>query len=151
MVNLNQLEGSQLSGSSEDLSSTLSQLSVTATPSGCQRLGTPSNVTPTASPIKKKKRYYVVTVGKCARVFYNDWYVVYFHLFVIFHLLKTYNSYRDNVKPLVDFVSGARFQSYSSQEDALAAYKYSKSMGLVRIVRDPSDDARYGPLFYAAQ
>jgi len=87
-VNLNQLEEeeewvlsqegthytpSRLSRSSENLSSTLSHLSVTATPSGSQR--SPSTLTSTTSPTKMRKKYYVVTIGKCAGVFYNDWYV----------------------------------------------------------------------------
>ena len=86
MLNLNQVEeecvsqggtrrthdiSSHLSGSSEDLSSTLSDLSVTATSSSQRSLA------PTASPTNRKKKYYVVTVGKCAGVFFNYWYVYY--------------------------------------------------------------------------
>jgi hypothetical protein len=84
MLNLNQLKEelvsqggtrrthdipSHLSRSSEDLSSNLSHLSMTAT-SFSQR-----SLAPTASPTNRKKKYYVVTVGKCAGVFFNYWYV----------------------------------------------------------------------------
>jgi hypothetical protein len=31
----------------------------------------------------------------------------------------------------------------------MAAYKESKDLGLVRIVRNPGDDEKYGPMFYA--
>ena len=59
--------------------------------------------------------------------------------------------YRDNVKPLVDFVSGARYQSYPTRDDAVAAYRNGKINGLARIIRDPGDDEIYGPMFYAIQ
>ena len=141
---------SHLSRSSEDLSSTLSDLSVTATPS--QSKISPSKLTPTPSPTKKRKKYYVVTVGKCAGVFCDDWYVN-SHLFEIFVHSKIWLLiyYRDNVKPLVDFVSGARYQSYPTRDDAVAAYRNGKINGLARIIRDPGDDEIYGPMFYAIQ
>lgn len=138
---------SHISTSSEDLSSTLSDLSVTATSS--QSKTSPSKLTPTSSPTKKRKKYYVVTVGKCAGVFCDDWYVN-FHFLEIFIYSKC-DCYRDNVKPLVEFVSGARYQSYPTRDDAMAAYRHSKTKGLVRIIRDPGDDEIYGPMFYAIQ
>jgi hypothetical protein len=158
-VNLDQLEEesvfqegsngnqSHLSRSFEDLSSTLSRLSVTDTPSQSPR--SPSKLTPTASPTKKRKRYYVVTVGRCAGVFCDDWYI--FICLRFYSSTHKYDSYRDNVKPLIEFISGARYKSYPTRADAVAAYQYSKANNLVRIVRDPGDDDKYGPMFYAMQ
>jgi hypothetical protein len=93
---------SNLSSTSGDISASLSQLSITETLSTTSlasvplRLGattptmpisgsqsSPSKLTSGDSPqaIKKRKRYYVVTVGKCAGVFFDEWYA-YFHSFV---------------------------------------------------------------------
>jgi hypothetical protein len=66
-------------------------------------------------------------------------------------LSQNYDFHRDKVKPLIEHVSGAQFQSYPTHTDAVAAYKRNKGMGLVRVVRDPGDDEIYGPMFYAVQ
>ena len=52
---------------------------------------------------------------------------------------------------MIECVSGARYHSYPTHGDAVAAYNQSKAKGLVRIVRDPSDDEKYGPMLYAIQ
>jgi len=52
---------------------------------------------------------------------------------------------------MVEFVSGARYQSYPTHAEAKEVYKNDKAKGLVRIVRDPGDDEIYGPMFYAMQ
>lgn len=74
--------------------------------------------------------------------------IIFSFVCVIFRL-KNMFLIRDKVKPLIDYVSGARFKSYPTRDEAAAAYKHDKSMGLVRIVRDPGDDEIYGPMFYA--
>lgn len=84
---------SDLARSSDDLSTSLSHLSVTATPSATtsslplrattppkfisRSSESPYKVTSTPSPTKKRKRYYVVTVGRCAGVFYDEWYYIF--------------------------------------------------------------------------
>jgi hypothetical protein len=60
-------------------------------------------------------------------------------------------SYRDHVLPLVSGVSGARYKGFSTCEKAIAYYLDAKDNGLVNIVRDPGDDALFGPLHDAMQ
>jgi hypothetical protein len=58
---------------------------------------------------------------------------------------------RDNVSHLVLGVSGAKYKGFPTLEKANQAYHRAKCNGEVRIVRNPGDDAKYGPLFYAIQ
>ena len=58
---------------------------------------------------------------------------------------------RDNVSHLVLGVSGAKYKAFPTLEKANQAYYRAKSNGDIRIVRNPGDDAKYGPLFYAIQ
>jgi len=75
------------------------------------------------------------------------------HIFFMcdFSSTQKYVFHREKVKPLVEFVSGAQYQSFTTRTEAVSAYQSSKARGLVRIVRDPGDDDIYGPMFYAAQ
>lgn len=65
-------------------------------------------------------------------------------------LILTFLS-RDNVSHLVLGVSGAKYKGYPTNEEAKEAYCRAKRNGEVRIKRNPGDDAKYGPLFYAIQ
>ena len=59
--------------------------------------------------------------------------------------------YRDNVTPLVSGISGAWYKGFSTHDKAARFYLDAKEKGLVRIVRDPGDDALFGPLHEAMQ
>ena len=58
---------------------------------------------------------------------------------------------RDNVLPLIRYVSDARHKSFPTFEKAVAYYLDAKRRNLVRIVRDPGDDDIYGPINAAVQ
>lgn len=95
-----------------------------------------------------RKRYYVITVGKCAGIFYGEWYV---NLSIDSCSLILTFLFRDNVSHLVLGVSGGKFKGFSTKEKANQAYHSAKNHGKVHIVRNPGDDEKYGPLFYAIQ
>lgn len=120
----------------DSMISSLSNLTVSSPPS------------PQVSSSLTKKRYYVITVGKCAGVFYNEWSVNLSSdrssLIIIF-------LSRDYVSHLVLGVSGARYKGFPTLEKANQAYRHAKNNDKIRIVRDPDDDDKYGPLFYAVQ
>jgi len=61
------------------------------------------------------------------------------------------SSHRDNVFPLIDGVSGARFKGFSTHEKAAAFYMNAKENGLVKVLRNPGDDVLIGPLHEAMQ
>jgi hypothetical protein len=61
------------------------------------------------------------------------------------------NPSRENVEPLICHVSNARFKGFSTQEKAEEYYLDAKKTNKVRIVRDPGDDVKYGPMNYAIQ
>jgi hypothetical protein len=98
-------------------------------------------------PLSKKK-FYVITVGKCAGVFYGEWYV---NLSIDGCFLNLTVLFRDNISHLVLGVSGAKFKGFATKEKATQAYLGAKNDGEVRIVRNPGDDEKYGPLFFAIQ
>lgn len=58
-----------------------------------------------------------------------------------FSSTQNFISYRDNVKPLIEYVSRAQYTSYSTHAEAMAAYKHSKDLGLVHTVRTPGNMA----------
>ena len=94
-----------------------------------------------------KKRYYVITVGKCAGVFYCEWFVkIFCRLFPYLTSLS-----RDNISHLVLGVSGAKYKGFSTHKEANEVYHRAKRNGEIRIVRNPGDDDKYGPIFYAIQ
>jgi hypothetical protein len=119
---------------------------------------TSANLTVTSPPLPlvsshkfvplSKKRYYVITVGKCAGVFYDEWCV---NLSIDRYFLILTFIFRDNVNHLVLGVSGGKYKGFSTKENAIQAYLRAKNNGEVRIVRNPGDDDKYGPLFYAIQ
>ena len=53
--------------------------------------------------------------------------------------------------PLVRGVSDARYRGFSTREKATAYYLDAKDKGFVSVVRDPGDDALFGPLRDAMQ
>jgi len=79
-------------------------------------------ITPQVSP--RKRKYYVILVGRCTGIFYDDW---------------------ENIEPLIHQVSNARHKSFSTHDQAVEFYLGAKKLGRVRIVRDPGDDEKYGP------
>lgn len=95
-----------------------------------------------------KKRYYVITIGKCAGVFYGEWYV---NLSSDGCSLILTFLCRDNINHLVNGVLGAKFKGFPTKEKAKEAYLSAKKNGEIHIVRNPGDDNKYGPLFYAIQ
>jgi Caulimovirus viroplasmin len=60
-------------------------------------------------------------------------------------------SHRDNVYPLINRVSGARFKGFPTHEQAEIFYQQAKENGLVSLVRDPGDDVLFGPSHNAMQ
>ena len=58
---------------------------------------------------------------------------------------------RENVEPLIRHVSNARFKGFSTYDKAVEFYLDAKQMNKVRIVRDPGDDEKYGPIEDAVQ
>jgi hypothetical protein len=105
---------------------------------------------PQVSSSLTKKRYYVITVGKCAGVFYGEWYASVNLSNDRLGCFLTFLS-RDNISHLVLGVSGARYKGFPTKEKADQAYRRAKNNGEVRIVREPNDDLQYGPIFYAIQ
>ncbi|KIM35206.1 hypothetical protein M413DRAFT_42320, partial [Hebeloma cylindrosporum] len=77
------------------------------------------------SPRKILKKYYVITIGKCTGVFWDEW---------------------DRVSSLIKRVPGARYKGFSTRNEAVEYYLDAKNKGLVRVVRDPGDDALFGPI-----
>ena len=56
---------------------------------------------------------------------------------------------RSYVKSLIDGVSGASYSSFRIYEDAADDYAIAKAGGYVRVVRNPGDELKYGPLSMA--
>lgn len=108
----------------------------------------PSPVLSRNSVSLSKKKYYVITIGKCTGVFYGEWYVN-----LISCWLFSYLTFlpRDNISHLVLRVSGAKYKGFLTKEKANNAYSSAKQKGEICIVRNPRDDKRYGPMFYAIQ
>lgn len=113
---------------------------------------TPSPLGMSPQPSTKKGRYYVVLVGKCAGIYYDAWQVFSFLIFFFSALcLLRHHSSRENVEPLIHHVSNARFKGFSTYEMAKEFYLDAKRSNKVRIVRDPGDDTKYGPIENAIQ
>ena len=53
------------------------------------------------------------------------------------------------MKSLIDGVSGASYSSFRIYEDAADDYAIAKAGGYVRVVRNPGDELKYGPLSMA--
>ncbi|KAM6497207.1 hypothetical protein JOM56_007680, partial [Amanita muscaria] len=77
----------------------------------------------------KRKKYYVVSAGKCTGV-YDNWHVV---------------------QNLTSGVSGNCQQSYRTYAEALEIYSDLKARGLVKIVRNHRDEHVFGPANEAMQ
>ena len=58
---------------------------------------------------------------------------------------------RDNISHLVLGVSGAKYKGFSMEEKANQVYHSAKRNGEVRIVKNPGDEDKYGPMLYAIQ
>ena len=58
---------------------------------------------------------------------------------------------RENVEPLICHVSNARYKGFSTHKQAKEFYFGAKQMNKVRIVRNPGDDEKYGPMDDAVQ
>ena len=162
-----------LSSENPDLASTFSRLSMSTPSPGHRHVTKTDAVTPTLrnsapSPMgirtapgtisasglsqltsPRKRRYYVVLVGKCAGIYYDEWQV--FSAFsVCLHFMIVHSS-REKVEPLIRHVSGARYKGFSIYDMAMEFYLNAKQENKVRIVRDPGDDAKYGPIKDAVQ
>ncbi|KAF9554490.1 hypothetical protein CPC08DRAFT_591179, partial [Agrocybe pediades] len=74
------------------------------------------------------KHFYTVTVGKMTGVFLENW---------------------EDIKPLVNHVSGAQYQWFPSYDAAMAHYVACYQQGSVRVVRNPGDHEIYGPFVRA--
>jgi hypothetical protein len=159
---------------SEDLASTFSHLTMSTPSPTCQHVTRTDPVTPTSmnsaqSPLgmrtapvaisgvspqtsTKKKRYYVVLVGKCAGIYYDEWQVYYyFSTFSVTFCSHFLNPSRDNVEPLIRHVSNARYKGFSTHEKAKEYYLDAKQTNKVKIVRNPGDEKKYGPMDYAVE
>ncbi|KAF8483376.1 hypothetical protein DFH94DRAFT_679922 [Russula ochroleuca] len=69
------------------------------------------------------QKFYIVFVGKCTGIF-DDWPLV---------------------SSITSGVSGNCHKSYRTYNEAVNAYRDLKARGLVRVVRNPGDDAIFGP------
>ncbi|KIM40822.1 hypothetical protein M413DRAFT_411635 [Hebeloma cylindrosporum] len=80
----------------------------------------------------QEDRYYTVVVGKCTGVFYDKWY---------------------KVECLVSGVPASvpKCRKYKTEDKAIRAYAEAKKAGIVKVVRDPGDDKKFGPLSSAEQ
>lgn len=104
---------------------------------------------PPTTPSKRKK-YYVVAVGKCTGVF-DNWFVDCFTSRS--PSLPRFTEFLDRpyVQSLTSGVSGNCHVSYISYSEAFASYMDLKARGLVKIVRMRGDERRFGPLKEAMQ
>ncbi|KDR66604.1 hypothetical protein GALMADRAFT_106291, partial [Galerina marginata CBS 339.88] len=75
-------------------------------------------------------KYYVVFVGKSTGVYFGCW---------------------DDVRCLTDIVSGSKYKSYKTHEEASNAYWDAKLSNRVECIRNPGDEDFYGPLEDAVQ
>lgn len=66
-------------------------------------------------------------------------------------LLAKALSIRNNVKLLVLGVPGARYKGFSTHAEAEQFYLDAKERCLVKIIRNPGDEQKFGPLFEAVQ
>lgn len=60
-------------------------------------------------------------------------------------------SHRDQVLTLISQVSDARYRAFKTHAQALSFYMDAKEKGFVKVVRDPGDDALFGPSHKAMQ
>ena len=60
-------------------------------------------------------------------------------------------SHRDNILPLITRVSGSRYKAFQTHEKAAKFYQDAKENGLVKVVRDPGDDEKFGDWHTAMQ
>lgn len=63
----------------------------------------------------------------------------------------TSHSLRDDIRCLIDYVTGARYKSFKIFPEAVEFYLDAKEKGRVKIVRDPGDGERFGPIKDAIQ
>ena len=96
----------------------------------------------------RKRKYYVVLVGKCTGIFHDEWRVYFFFVRILF--AYTF-PFREKVEPLIRHVSNARFKGFSTYETAEEFYRDAKQNNKVKIVREPGDDQKYGPIENAVQ
>ena len=109
----------------------------------------PSVLLPSVSPRKtpsKRKKYYVVSVGKCVGVF-DNWFDKCVYLLPLLLL----NPDRLDVQSMTSGVSGNCHVSFTSYEEALSSYNDLKAKGRVRVVRMYGDEKEFGPLSEAIQ
>lgn len=66
-------------------------------------------------------------------------------------LTDTLHPSRENVEPLIHGVSNARFKGFPTYDMAEEFYLDAKRMNKIKIVRDPGDDEKYGPIENAIQ
>jgi len=145
----------------EELASSLSRLSTSTT--STSTISTSTTTSPTASyqaqraPVilpsstqasPMKMKYYVVLVGKCAGIFYDEWYPSRFAS-VTGYLMS--HHYRQNVQSLIYQVPDARYKGFTTQSAAEEYYIHAKGRGMVRIVRNPGDNEKFGPMVNAIQ
>ena len=94
----------------------------------------------------RRRKYYVVSVGKRTGVF-DNWSVLLSYLLLrdLFIFIRPY------VHKLTSGVSGSCQKSYATYDEARGVYLDLKEQGLVRVVRDPGDDVAFGLLEDAVQ
>jgi hypothetical protein len=138
---------SKSTASTATASTSTASVSTTSFPTG----SFPAQSAPVVSTLQEspmKKKYYVVLVGKCAGVFYDEWYSSCFAS--VTGLLMSCH-YRTNVQYLIRHISDARYKGFPTQLAAEKYYAAGKARGMVRIVRDPGDDEKFGPMAHAIQ
>lgn len=61
------------------------------------------------------------------------------------------HHYRQHVQNLIRHVPEAQYKGFTTQRAAEEFYVHAKERGMVRVVRDPGDNEKFGPLVYAIQ
>lgn len=96
-----------------------------------------------STPRRRRKKYYVVSVGKCTGVF-DSWHVKRFLSYRSFVLIIYSGLNRPLVQSYTSGVSGSCQKSYSTYEEAFEVYEDLKEKNLLQVLRVPGDEAIFG-------
>ncbi|EDR04382.1 uncharacterized protein LACBIDRAFT_304606 [Laccaria bicolor S238N-H82] len=112
----------------QDLTAAFTRLSTSNNPGSSTgalfQACTPPGPSATRLSPRKGLKYYAIIIGKCIGVYYGEW---------------------DDVRCLIDYVTGAQYKSFKSLAEAAEFYLEHKTKHKVRVVRNPGDGDRFGP------
>lgn len=92
----------------------------------------------------RRRKYYVVSAGKCTGVFDSWLYSTSYILISTIYLFQLLN--RPYVQSITSGVSGNCQKSYTTYDEAWEVYQDLKASGLVRIIRNRGDEDLFGPV-----